>query len=265
MARSAKSKKRWVVKAGSQMIYSGGPLLIRDWMRQIVELRERWNIEVIWVTSGAIATAVTRTRLKKRDRTLVEKQCLSAIGQPLIMNLYNESLQSLGAVGGQLLLCYDDILDRKRRKNFQNTVDRLLDWGVTPILNENDVVSTEEIQFGDNDSLSAKVAVTVSADRLVLLTDVNGLYDSDPSKNPQAQLIPEVRGVSPAILKLASRASGSGRGTGGMASKLLAAQEAGKKGIETWMGRGDQPRILLELAAGSGGGTRIFPPARKKK
>lgn len=257
--------KRWVVKAGSQMIVSGGPLLIRDWMRQIVSLKMKHQIEVVWVTSGAIATAVARMRLKKRERTVVEKQSLSAIGQPLIMDLYNEALQSLGELGAQILLCYDDIKDSKRRQNFQNTADRLLEWGVTPIVNENDAVSTEEIQFGDNDSLSAKIACALSADRLIILTDVDGVYDQDPAKSKNARMISQLEGIPPHMLKTVSKRSGSKNGTGGMGSKLMAAKEATEGGIETWIARGDMSRVLERIAANEGIGTRIRrKPSRRR-
>lgn len=257
-------KRRWVVKAGSQMISTGGPLLIRDWMRQVIQLKLKHRIEVVWVTSGAIASAVERTQLKKRERSVVEKQSLSAIGQPIIMDLYNEALQCQGQLGAQILLSYDDIRDRKRRRNFKNTADRLLSWGITPILNENDAVSTEEIQFGDNDSLSAKVAIALSAERLIILTDVAGVFDRNPAQYPGARLITELDGVSPTLLKSASRRSGSSSGTGGMGSKLSAAREATRSGVETWIVRGDHPRVLESIVKNEAVGTRIRARRRKK-
>ena len=197
------ARSRWVVKAGSNMVCSGGPLLLRSWMQQVAQLRKKHRIEIIWVTSGAIASAVDRTDYQKMNRTLPEKQALSAIGQPLVMDLYNIALQTSGLLGAQILLTYDDLANASRRKNFENTVETLLKWGVVPILNENDAVATEEIKFGDNDSLSARVAKVAGADRLLILTDVNGLYDSDPRKNPNARLIERVRQVSEATLKQA--------------------------------------------------------------
>lgn len=146
--------RRWVIKAGSKMVCEGGPLLLRAWMQQVAELRKKHNIEVIWVTSGAIAWAVDRTNFKAKKRSLPEKQALSAIGQPLIMDQYNLALQASDILGAQVLLTAGDMRDRTRRRNLQNTLNELLDWRVLPILNENDAVSTEEIQFGDNDSLA---------------------------------------------------------------------------------------------------------------
>src|SRR5690349_2082249 len=175
-------RERWVIKAGSNMVCAGGPILLRAWMSQIAILRKQHKIEVIWVTSGAIASAVDRTaadernrKQKQKKRSLPEKQALSAIGQPIVMDLYNLSLQAVGLLGAQILLTADDLANKKRRENFQNTLEQLLKWQVTPILNENDAVATEEIKFGDNDSLSAKVAATAGAERLIILTDVDGL------------------------------------------------------------------------------------------
>jgi glutamate 5-kinase len=238
-----KIKQRWVVKAGSNMVCSGGPLLIRSWMQQVRELRER-GIEVIWVTSGAIASAVDRTHFKKRERTLPEKQALSAIGQPLIMDIYNIALQTTGLLGAQILLTYDDLAHEVRRKNFQNTVETLLKWKVTPILN-------------DNDSLSAKVAHVLGADRLIILTDVNGLYDSDPRSNPKAKQIHHLKAVTEKILKQVGKSPGTSKGTGGMFSKLKAAQEASSNKIETWLVKGDNAHILLDVENRKAIGTRI--------
>jgi glutamate 5-kinase len=253
---------RWVIKAGSNVVCTGGPLLLRAWMGQIASLRQKHGIEVVWVTSGAIASAVDRTGFGKRDRKLPEKQALSAIGQPLIMDLYNIALQTSGLLGAQILLTYSDLADKSRRENFSRTVEQLLDWQVTPILNENDAVATEEIKFGDNDSLSAKVAHVVRADRLVILTDVDGLYDSDPKKNRSAKIISALPGVTPTLLKSLEseenrRNKKTGRGTGGIYSKVRAASEASRHGIETWLVRGDAPSVLLDVAQNRAVGTRI--------
>ena len=247
----AAARPRWVIKAGSQMVVGGGPLLIRDWMRQVSELRGKHQIDVIWVTSGAIASAVDRTRFtppKGRSRSLAEKQALSAIGQPMVMDLYNLSLSAVGELGAQILLTYDDLAHGDRRAHFQATVDQLLAWGVTPVLNENDAVASEEIRFGDNDSLSAKVAVACDADRLVVLTDVDGLYTADPRSNPRAKVVPVLESVTDAWLAKVQPGAGSSRGTGGMLSKLQAAQVATEAGIVTHLVRGDVPGVLAQLA-----------------
>ena len=251
------AKQRWVVKAGSNMVCSGGPLLLRAWMQQVAQLRRKHGVEVIWVTSGAISSAIDRTDFKKKNRTLPEKQALSAIGQPMVMDLYNVALGAAGLLGAQILLTYGDLADRGRRKNFTNTLETILGWGVTPILNENDAVATEEIKFGDNDSLSAKIAHYACADRLVILTDVPGLYDSDPKKNPNAKRIENLKGVSSRLLATVEQSAGSSRGTGGMYSKLSAAREASHHGIQSWLAQGDHPGVLLEIAKSANIGTRI--------
>lgn len=249
--------RRWVVKAGSQMVCAGGPILVRAWMTQIAQLRKSFGIEVIWVTSGAIALAVDRTDFKRRKRQLPEKQALSAIGQPIVMDLYNLALNSTGLLGAQVLLTAGDMKDPIRRKNLQNTLRKLLEWEAVPILNENDAVATEEIQFGDNDTLSSKIAHMMGAEKLVLLTDVDGLYDADPRKNPKAKLIPYCEKISTGDFKQAGNHGGTSRGTGGMYSKLLAAESALKHGIVTHLVRGDQSQNLLRIAEGELLGTQI--------
>ena len=254
---SRRKLRRWVIKAGSNMVCSGGPLLLRAWMQQVALLRRKHGIEVIWVTSGAIASAIDRTDFKKPNRLLAEKQALSAIGQPMVMDLYNLALGAAGLLGAQILLTADDLAHADRRKNFQNTLEKLLEWEVTPVLNENDAVATAEIKFGDNDSLSAKVARVARAERLIILTDVPGLYDSDPKKNKSARRIEALKSVSPRLLSGLDRGAGSSRGTGGMFSKLSAAKDASQQGIQTWLVQGDVPSILIEVARDADVGTRI--------
>ncbi len=249
------------------MICSGGPMLIRSWMQQVSILRKKHGIEVIWVTSGAIATAVDfmvdRGGFSRKKRTLSEKQALSAIGQPLVLELYTIGLHAQGLGAAQVLLTYEDLADTTRRENFQNTIEKLLDWKVTPILNENDAVATQEIRFGDNDSLSARVAKAVSAKRLIILTDVDGLYETDPRIDPTARLVPELKTISPKLIREMSKSAGSDRGTGGMLSKLIAAKLASDNGIRTHLVKGDESNVLIELAAGHMHGTVIY--GRKKR
>lgn len=266
--KSRKIKERWIVKAGSNLICSGGPMLIRAWMQQVSRLRKRHSIEVIWVTSGAIATAVDfLNEPMGAKRTIAQKQALAAIGQPLVLDLYTLGLRSQGLGAAQVLLTYEDLADTTRRGNFQNTIEQLLEWRITPILNENDAVATQEIRFGDNDSLSARVARVIGADRLVILTDVDGLYDSDPRKHPTARLVSELSSVSSAQIKKLEKEShgraGTTRGTGGMLSKLMAAKLASDSGVRTHLVKGDEANVLVEIAAGNRIGTVIHP--RKKK
>lgn len=281
MARTkGRIRERWIVKAGSNMICSGGPMLIRAWMQQVATLRKRHGIEVVWVTSGAIASAVDvmdRKVLRAgKARTLAEKQALSAIGQPLVLDLYTIGLRTQGLGAAQVLLTYEDLADANRKQNFQNTIEQLLQWRVTPILNENDAVATQEIRFGDNDSLSARVARAVGANRLVILTDVEGLFDSDPRKNPQARLISELKSVTAGqIRKLTTEAKANAkrsrasrevsRGTGGMLSKIIAAKIASDSGVRTHLVKGDETNVLLEIASGHLLGTTIHGKTRGKR
>ncbi|MEK7355751.1 MAG: glutamate 5-kinase, partial [Bdellovibrionota bacterium] len=237
-----------------------GPLLIRAWMTQVAELKRKHGIEIIWVTSGAIAAAAERTGFhapRGRTRTLPEKQALSALGQPMIMETYLLALGAAGLIGAQVLLTASDIDHAGRRRNLQNTLKTLLGWNAVPVLNENDAVATEEIQFGDNDSLSSKIARMMKAERLVLLTDVDGLFDADPKKNPNARLIPYRASISTKDLALAGKKAGSMRGTGGMHSKLMAAQLASRAKITTHLVRGDWPNNLTLLAEGAALGTQV--------
>ncbi|MEW6055098.1 MAG: glutamate 5-kinase [Bdellovibrionota bacterium] len=259
----SKKKELWVVKSGSNLICTGGPLLIRAWMQQVAELKKRKRISIVWVTSGAIASAIERTGRRKKKK-LSEKQALSAIGQPIVMELYDLALRANGLLGAQILLTYDDLANEKRRQNFKNTVFQLLDWGIIPVLNENDAISTEEIQFGDNDSLSARVAATLRADRLVILTDVEGLYESDPAKNPKARLIESLPSVTQEVLRKASPSSHSGRGRGGMFSKVKAAQFASRNGVTSWIVRGDKNAALLRIAEDAAIGTKISRQRAKR-
>ncbi len=262
-----KPKGRWVIKAGSQMVCAGGPLLIRAWMNQVAELKNKHGIEIVWVTSGAISSAVDRTRFQPKNgkpRSLPEKQALSAIGQPMVMELYNLGLQACGLLGAQVLLTAGDIQDKKRRLNLQNSLEKLLEWGTVPVLNENDAVSVAEIQFGDNDSLSSLIAEMLGAQKLILLTDVDGLFDKDPKTNPSAKIITELKFITPSQLKTVSPSAISTRGTGGMYSKLLAAQRASRAGIETYLMRGDHPQNLLQILTGNVSGTRVHAQSKVK-
>lgn len=252
-----KKPRRWVVKAGSKMVCDGGPLLMRTWMQQVLQLRRLHSIEIIWVTSGAIAWAVQKTEFDSPKKSLPQKQALSAIGQPLIMDQYNLAIHAAGMLGSQVLLTAGDMKDPRRRRNLQNTLSELLRWKVVPILNENDAVATEEIRFGDNDSLASQVAIMMKAERLVLLTDVDGLFDRDPNRFSNAQIIRHRPTVTNHDLKVTKVKSVSKVGTGGMYSKLLAAKKAGQKGIITHLLRGDLHNGLIQIATGQPPGTQI--------
>jgi glutamate 5-kinase len=256
--------KRWVVKAGSKMVVEGGPLLLRAWMEQVAELRRKYQIEVIWVTSGAIGFAAQRTDYKTPNRTLPQKQALSAIGQPLIMNQYSLAMQTTNSLGSQVLLTAGDMKDVTRKTNLKNTLNELLKWKVIPILNENDAVATDEIQFGDNDNLASKVAIMMKAEKLVLLTDVDGLYDKDPNAHSNAQIINYRQKLSAVDFRMAPKTSKSSMGTGGMFSKLSAAKLASLAGITCHLVKGDLPGGLIKIAEGQNIGTQIGGRFAKK-
>lgn len=260
---SKKLKRIWVIKVGSVLFVEGGPLLVREWIRQIAELKSKYGIDVVWVTSGAIASA--RARTDRSPTKLSEKQALSAIGQPMLMDAYNLALQAKGLLGAQVLLTYDDIARKTHRNNLKNALAQLLDWKIVPILNENDAVATEEIQFGDNDLLSAKVADLVNAERLVLMTNVEGLFDKNPEKHKDAKLISRLPKVTSQLLKTMDQKAVSKHGRGGMFSKVRAAQAAQKNKIPTWILRGDVPGSLLALAKGDHIGTAIGSASSEKK
>ncbi len=237
------------------MFVDGGPLLLRAWMRQVRHLKTRFKIDIVWVTSGAIASARVKTRRDWHD--LPQKQALSALGQPMLMDAYNLGLQHVGLVGAQVLLTYDDINRRPQRQNLKNTLRTLLKWNVVPILNENDAVATEEIQFGDNDLLSAKVAGLLEADQLIIMTNVDGLYDRDPRQDKKAQVVSQVPRVTKSLLQSLNGRAKSKLGSGGMFSKMTAAAYAKKKNIPTVIIKGDSPDILLRIARGDRIGTRV--------
>lgn len=239
------------------MVCDGGPLLMRTWMQQVAQLRKKFGIEVIWVSSGAIAWATDRTDFKAPKRSLPQKQALSAIGQPLIMDQYNLALQSVGLLGAQVLLTAGDMKDRARSRNLQNTLKELLNWQTIPILNENDAVATDEIQFGDNDTLASQVALMMKAERLVLMTDVDGLFDKDPNTHADARLIHYCPKITTREKKMADRHAVSSVGRGGMYSKLIAADRAQKGRIITHMVRGDRPNNLIQIASGIAIGTQV--------
>lgn len=263
MARKVRRPRIWVIKVGSAIFVEGGPILVRAWMQQVAFLKRKYNIHVIWVTSGAIASA--RARTHKRWKTLPEKQALSAIGQPMLMDCYNLALQALGLKGAQVLVTYDDMAHRLHRRNLKNTLSTLLKWQVIPIINENDAVATEEIQFGDNDLLSAKVASLMGAERLVIFTHVDGLYDRNPKTHKNAKLISHLPKVTKAALGRVDREAVSDLGRGGMFSKVRAAHHAQIHGIPTWILRGDVMDGLIKIARGEPLGTCVGLDRRRKK
>ncbi|MEJ2699275.1 MAG: glutamate 5-kinase [Desulfuromonadales bacterium] len=256
--------KRVVIKVGSGVISDQNGLdlaMIEALSRDVRELAGR-GIEVVLVSSGAVAAGKGDLGIVGRPRTIPLKQAAAAIGQSRLMRAYKDAFRPLGQKVAQILLTRDDLANRRRYLNARNTLMTLLDHGVTPIINENDTVVVDEIRFGDNDNLSAMVTNLVEANLLLILSDVEGLYDRDPAANPSARLIPVVEKITPEIEDMAGDA-GTDLGTGGMATKVKAAKRASLYGVGTVIVNGRAPGVLARLFDGEELGT-YFLPARDR-
>mgnify|MGYP003312130327 CR=1 FL=1 len=251
---------RVVVKVGSSTLtHLSGNLNIRrveSLCRVLSDIKNAGN-EVILVTSGAVSMGLGKLSLKERPSDIPSKQAVAAVGQCELMYTYDKEFSEYNHVVAQILLSAYDVENDERRKNFHNTIFRLLDLGVLPIINENDTVATEELAIGDNDTLSAIVAVSAGADLLILLSDIDGLYSDNPKTNPDAVLISEVNGVTSEIESLAG-GSGTSLGTGGMITKLRAAKIANDAGINMIIANGADPEILYRIFDGESVGTKFI-------
>jgi len=262
----AAAAPRVVLKVGSALLCGSGGEPHRAWLAtlagEIAEARARGQ-QVVVVSSGAIALGAAKLGLAKGGRgSLADAQAAAAVGQIALAGLWSELLGQHGLTAAQILLTLEDLEDRRRYLNAAATLGRLLKAGAVPVINENDTVATQEIRFGDNDRLAARVAQAAQADAVVLLSDVDGLYDRDP-KAEGAQLLPEVNGVTEAIHAMASGTSGSGMGSGGMISKLQAAEIATRAGIALAIVNGTHPRPL-DRALRQGIGTLFLPTRRDR-
>lgn len=249
--------KRIVVKVGtSTLTYANGSLNIRriETLVRVLSDIKNSGREVILVTSGAIGVGASHLGLKERPRDIGGKQAAAAVGQCELMYIYDKHFAEYGHVTAQLLLTRDVLEDERRKTNVINTINRLIEFKAVPIVNENDTVSVEEIEFGDNDTLSAVVAVLSNADALLMLTDTDGLFTADPHTDQSAVLIPFVNGIDDKLRKAAGGAVTS-NGTGGMVTKLNAAELATKAGIPTVILNGSNPKRLYDLMDGKQVGT----------
>lgn len=257
MREEIKDMKRVVVKVGtSTLTYENGKLnlsRIDKLARVLSDLKNR-GVEVILVSSGAIGVGVGKLGLKHRPTITMEKQAAAAIGQCELMYLYDKMFSEYGYMTAQVLLTKDVLTHTDRKTNVVNTFITLLKMGVVPIVNENDAVSVEEIEFGDNDTLSALVAKLTDSELLVILTDIDGLYDKNPREFADAVLIPEVEHITHDIIETAGGA-GSSRGTGGMITKVMAAEIAAESSIKTLVLNGKDPKILYRVFDGEQVGT----------
>jgi glutamate 5-kinase len=265
------SSRKIVIKIGTNLLADKvkgiNAQRLQSIARSVAQLQLQGK-QVALVSSGAIGAGVAALQLNTRPRTLAKKQAAAAIGQPLLMEAYEHAFRKHRCVIGQILLTKEDLVDRKRFVNVRNTFAALFEQGVVPIINENDTVAVEEIKLGDNDNLSAFVVNLIGADLLILLSDIDGLYSDDPTKNSDATLIPIVEKITPHIERLA-RSSNTELSTGGMITKIQAAKRCVASGAAMIIANGRNPNIIEDIVAGTYVGT-IFLPAgkglnRKKK
>lgn len=254
-----KDKKRIVIKIGSSSLThkETGDLnlmKIEKLVRVISDLKGQGK-EVVLVSSGAIAAGRQALGNRKRPETVSEKQAYAAVGQARLMMVYQKLFSEYNQTAAQVLLTKNTIIVDDSRYNAQNTFDELLKLRTIPIVNENDTVSTHEIQFGDNDRLSAIVAALIGADLLILLSDIDGLYSDDPKKNPEAKFISLVEWITPKLMGMGKESTGSDVGTGGMAAKLAAARIATDAGSDMVIANGESVEIVEEIVAGEERGT----------
>jgi glutamate 5-kinase len=252
--------KRIVVKVGSNVLTEDNDLnlkAMRSVSRQIGKLIE-CGLEVILVSSGAMASGIKKIGLPARPDELPKRQAVAAVGQAGLMMEYEKAFGRYDLKVAQILLTSEDLSNRKRYLNARNTLNTLLSWGVVPIINENDTVWIEEIKLGDNDNLAAMITLLMDADLLINLTDIDGLYSRDPRVYPDAKLIHMVTRINAEIEKYASDIPGA-LGTGGMISKISAARKVNSAGVPMIIAKGDKPNILLKLYSGRQHGTSFIP------
>lgn len=254
-----KSTKRWVVKVGSALLTNNGyglrVELIEQWIAQIMQLRKQ-GIEVVLVSSGAVAEGVARLGLEKRPNSLHDLQAAAAVGQMGLIQAYESSFKKYDVHTAQILLTHDDVANRQRYLNARMSLKALIELDVVPIVNENDTVSTEEIRFGDNDTLAGLVANLIEADLLVILTDQEGLFTADPRKNNNAELISEADAGREDLRSFAGEGGELGRG--GMQTKLNAAEVAARSATPTVIASGLHENVLNEIQAGKELGTLLY-------
>lgn len=256
-----KQAKRCVIKIGSAVLTDNGQGLnrsaINHWVEQISELKSR-GIDVIVVSSGSVAEGMVRLGWKTRPHSLQELQAAASVGQMGLIQAYEQSFQAQGFKTAQVLLTHDDLANRTRYLNARATINTLLDLSVVPIINENDVVANEELRVGDNDTLAAIIANLVSADLLVILTDQDGFFDSDPRTNNDATLLSQVD-VNDESLDAAASGGVGALGRGGMQTKLKAARVASRSGTATVIAPGLKKRVILDIMEGESIGTLLVP------
>ncbi|MDQ3259589.1 MAG: glutamate 5-kinase [Burkholderiales bacterium] len=260
MTAVVKQSTRLVVKIGSSLLTNNGAGLdhaaIAGWVAQIAELK-RLGKQVLLVSSGAVAEGLQRLGWTRRPHALHELQAAAAVGQMGLVQVYESFFREHGLATAQILLTHDDLAGRKRYLNARSTLLTLLELNVIPVINENDTVATDEIKFGDNDTLGSLVTNLVEADTMIILTDQVGLYTADPRKDPGAILVSQAEAGAPELERMAGGA-GSRIGSGGMLTKIIAAKRAARSGAHTVIVCGREPNVLLRLAQGEAIGTTLL-------
>ena len=255
-----KQARRWVVKIGSALLTANGQGLdqqaMHSWVAQMAALAKQ-GIELVLVSSGAVAEGMVRMGLNARPDSLNDLQACAAIGQMGLVQAYESHFREHGCQTAQILLTHEDLADRQRYLNARSTLTTLIQWRVIPVINENDTVATDEIRFGDNDTLAALVANLVDAEVLIILTDQDGMFDRDPRHNSNAILLPEVRAMDETLFAMAG--GGGALGRGGMITKVRAARFAARSGCATVIASGRSENILQRLALGETLGTLLLP------
>ncbi|PKL51648.1 MAG: glutamate 5-kinase [Nitrospira bacterium HGW-Nitrospira-1] len=258
-------RKRFVIKIGSNILSHELMGLDTDIIRSLAKNISKissMGYEVVIVSSGAVAAGMKKLGLKSKPGDIILKQAAAAIGQSTLMWAYEKAFAEYEHKIAQILLTGEDFSDRKKYINSKNTIITLLSYGIIPVINENDTVTTEEIKFGDNDNLAALVAILIEAERLVILSDVDGLYEENPKVNSKTRLIPYVEEITSDIENIAG-GTGSAVGTGGMYSKILAAKKAVSHGIAVSITNGRKPELLISILEGKERGT-FFKPCKEK-
>jgi glutamate 5-kinase len=258
--RILKGKKRIVIKIGSAVLTENG-VLHRPAIDRLVDdiaFLKKKGYQPAVVSSGAIASGVGKMGLRRKPETIPQKQAVAAIGQGSLIYAYEEAFNRHGLLVAQLLLTREDLTNRQRYLNACNTLGTLLEWGIIPIINENDTVAVDEIKFGDNDNLSALITHLIDSELLIVLTDTEGLYDRDPREDPTASLIPVVDQIDGQILGYTSKYSGQW-GLGGMRSKIMAARKVTASGVPVIVTSGRQEGVLREIIKGKPLGTLFLP------
>ncbi|AWM78997.1 glutamate 5-kinase [Gammaproteobacteria bacterium ESL0073] len=260
MRQMISQTKRWVIKIGSSLLTADGkgldPEAMSSWVKQMVALREA-GIELILVSSGAIAAGMSKLKWDTRPKEMHKLQAAAAVGQMVLVQAWENCFDQFNCQAAQILLTHEDLSDRQRYLNARTTLRTLVELNIIPVINENDTVTTDEIQFGDNDTLAALVANLVEADLLVILTDRDGMFDADPRTNPDAQLITEAKASDSSLDKIAGGAGSLGRG--GMQTKLRAARFAARSGTNTIIVGGKIPNVITKLQHGEKLGTLLVP------